>query len=80
MEFPENKTEPPSIITSSGIVQIKSCKVYTSMYPPTLSTLKLVPVSLFLVTEKGAFTIDAEVGFLYWNAIFFIYKYCFFMG
>ena len=48
------------------------------MYPPILSTLKLVPVSESLKTELGPESSVADVGFLYSKLmffLFFVYKY-----
>jgi len=64
MLLPENKTGPPFIKMSLGIVQIKSEILYTSIYPPTLSTLKLLPSTLSLSTDIGPKTILVDTGFL----------------
>ena len=49
---------------SCGIVQFKSAKLQTSMYPPTESTLKFVPVVDSKSTENGTVTRVSDVGFL----------------
>ena len=76
--LPEYNTYPPSIFVCSGICQFKSERLQTSMYPPILSTLKLVPVSESLKTELGPESSVADVGFLYSKLmffLFFVYKY-----
>ena len=49
---------------SWGIVQFKSDKFHTSIYPPIISTLKVVPTTLSLVTEVGPVSKEPDVGFL----------------
>ena len=62
--LPVNTTSPPPSYISAGIVQFKSDRFHTSMYPPTMSTLNDTPVLLILSTEKGPVTKVSEVGFL----------------
>jgi hypothetical protein len=62
--FPEYNTCPPDEYVLGGITQFKSDKFQTSIYPPTVPTLKLVPWSLSSKTEIGSAITDADIGFL----------------
>ena len=52
----------------------KSDKSHTSIYPPTLNTLKLLPKVSVLNTEIGDDDITPDIGFLYWKFILHIYS------